>query len=595
MSMARPRGAFYVLLLLLFLGTIYTVSLIRLGADVTDYGVHLAKQEMLILGQHADKAPYEVVDLSWGSNLVGALWNRALPGPSLYWSKLGVVVILWVGFLLTRFLIRKVEPDNDVLRTIGAFWWFPLLGYGLHLIDYYTWPTLILASIVALYVLWFSDQRLVYELAIGCLIAVAILSRLTLVTLLTVPVLSGLLRFGRVKMIGRHVSVTFAAAAVTCLLLGFIGSLHGSFVRYLGALSSFASGLLDSSQSAFKGDNYSLRYQLVAWLSAYRIIIVYAFLMFVVGTTHWFVARFSKPYGYALSLLIGIGALAMANFDVVSIGDGNWLKAPEFQPRTDILLEFILPAAALIGILVVKGRSESEGGGLSLRTFAYVLALWLLILTPLGSDTFASKLRFGLMLPLAILTVSIGSTLKEQRETSWSKSMAIVLGMVLIASLPTLLYGAYFDVYRESKQVAVENESFSYPGLRGIRSTPERVKVLDEAVWALSDYTTPGDSALVLGKASLLPYLAELSLFYPIAWPTYSAPEVLSTFLRSRAEQGIRPDIVIATRLSVSHRTWPNTDATYLAGTPHDEVLERYLANQGYELAWQNAVFSYYQ
>lgn len=218
----------------------------------------------------------------------------------------------------------------------------------------------------------------------------------------------------------------------------------------------------------------------------------------------------------------------------------------------------------------------------------------MMILTLLGSDTFANKLKYGywIVLPMSMaLCFKVKDKIPNSRYIGVFSRLAIAAtGTLLVLGIISQFHGAYLDNSNRLKL----NTQFNHPSLKHIHSSPERVEGVDKVLEAIEKYTQKGDRILCIGKIPLFYYLAEREPYIYAPWPTYLSKEKLSNLLTQNYKEFGLPKVIITTKLSVSHRNWPKTDAKYFEKKAHYSILRKFIKKHRYMRIWESKMFKIY-
>lgn len=591
------------LLFALFYNGIWIFS----GLDLTDTGFHLVKQTTVL---ENTKNVHEPLDTAFGSHLMGYLWNDVISKPSLIWNRVGYVLLSILTFIFSFLSLRHFfQSKYLIFPFIGTI---VLTNASIQLIHYYTFPAFICVLLFYLYTkLWGENGRFIpiYSIMIGILMSVAILSRFPLITLFILPLLISIfflkiehpdrnLHSNFKKKIGyNHVLYTFLGIALSSILLFALNFQTGILNHYFQSINKTFFPCFGKSTHFFKGKNYSLSFHLIEWLKTYTKIII-LMVIFAVGTLILFkiLQKFEilKKAKNGLYLLIPLILLPIFLCDLT--GRGSLMQgALSYDPKTGIATGLGPPALIiLIYLSYLFLRKDQNIKKIKNFHIAFIVALLLMILIPLGSDTFAGKFQFGFWI---VLPMSLALCLKIKENTSHSKwdgvfsRLAIsAMGIILVLGIIRDFHGAYRDYSNRFKL----NTPFNHPSLKYIHSSPERVKEIDNMLKAIEKYSKKGDRILCMGKTPLFYYLTERKPYIYAPWPSYLRKERFTILLFQNYKEFGFPKIIITTKFRVDDPDWPQTNDKYLEKKEHHSILEKFIRKNEYIKIWESKVFEIY-
>jgi hypothetical protein len=178
--------------------------------------------------------------------------------------------------------------------------------------------------------------------------------------------------------------------------------------------------------------------------------------------------------------------------------------------RRDLTLAVIslVSVLSLVVLLVGNGGGNADGvGGEGSRLDALVLCgAVAMVIAPLGSNTGLFKAVYGLwlILPLSYLRAQdIG------REHPW-RVLRMGLGKLEKGLIPFLFISLWLvatGIYRDNPSRLELDVAFTHPSLKGIYSTAERVKAVEEVLGIIEENASPGEEILIINSAPILYYL----------------------------------------------------------------------------------------
>jgi len=245
----------------------------------------------------------------------------------------------------------------------------------------------------------------------------------------------------------------------------------------------------------------------------------------------------------------------------------------------------------LSGIFFIICRSEDRN-----ITLLLLAGITTMVITPIGSGSGMVRLAYGmwLILPLSILlTYKITSSVRSNGILSILYLLTCLLPVMLILSL----FFHATNIYRDNQNRFELNTEFSSHSLRGIYSTRDRVKVLDELLFQLQSYTNEGDKVLAVISIPLIHYLTRTRPALGYSWPGVCRLDKIKERQRSLENAKSFPSLFVFSKISTRDQNWPNT--TIIGeGEVNTQILE-YLKNEyinrlQYSLLWENSTFAIY-
>jgi len=147
-----------------------------------------------------------------------------------------------------------------------------------------------------------------------------------------------------------------------------------------------------------------------------------------------------------------------------------------------------------------------------------------------------------------------------------------VLGLVLVSSVRD----HQRDIYRDDNPAGL-TAKFEIPRLRDIRSTPERVRSLNELHRHLGPQLAPGETLLAFDDCPMLYFIFNTRPAYGLAWAVRygQQPATLDRLNRELLSRPL-PRFAIRTLVDVSYVDWSNARPTRYDNYPLNETLLRY-------------------
>ena len=594
---AAPRLAFGGWLLFSLLSLLELLRIFQ-GLDVTDTGFHLTHQIAAIAGRVEDVSP-----LFYLTDLVGGLWLSIRGEPSLFWARLGGVLIHGVCAALSYAILARHFAPRKVFATVLGSSLFLTSRMPLPLIHYFTLPAMLL--IVGLGLLdrllaSTPDSRAfrTYACILGALPVPIFLCRLSPVPIV-VPI-AVLLYF----LIARQPMPVALRRAVPLFALGMLISVLGMAALYAstGILDHYLAFFREISSSntshvAASAPGVLIKRYLAEYQSVARHTAAGCLALLAIGRVR---DRMAPMTGRIVLLIAPIGAVVIATTLLAPYGLALRALTPEqiervamalvrsFKPFLFSLIGFTL-LTSLLFFAYDRGRSQRI-------SVLLIASNAIMVITPVGSSSGILKSCHGmwLALPLSVLVADrLRLELGKVLLASFLSAAVVLIPLQTVFGLALQSVMAYRDDWRP-----MLTREFRHPHLRHIRSQPDRVRVVDEVLAEIDRRTEKGDLTLMLGPLHLFYYLTETRPALGSLWLGAWTPEEISNRYREAIALGRYPAILVISELSTRslywpHRTLPGKRVPGESGKV--ELLRSQLVDElRYELTWKNEVFSIY-
>ncbi len=294
---------------------------------------------------------------------------------------------------------------------------------------------------------------------------------------------------------------------------------------------------------------------------------------------------------YMQCLLVGVKMLALwAVLWLVRKYVGNrWLRYCAGLLVAVVVVYFMWHQSHImhpLWVMCVAGLvwTISQGGQ---RAVAAWLGLFMLLVFPLGSD--GATNNGGI---IAWMAAPVAALLWFRRG-----NIVFPLAFVVVGLLQTLTVGAYFDGghlwYKTAGIVSVD-------GAEGIRTTPERARIINETLPELMQFVDEGDTLLCYGSIPMINHMTGSVPAIGCSWPELLSAEALAA--RLDAMGGVHPAI-LRQKFNNLGPYWSEPSDQYLQAYPQEDkflsqakmdALIRYIETNGYRMVWQNRWFALY-
>jgi hypothetical protein len=241
--------------------------------------------------------------------------------------------------------------------------------------------------------------------------------------------------------------------------------------------------------------------------------------------------------------------------------------------------------------LCILYNDKSKNLNLNLLMIA---SLGVMLITPVGSDTGFYKSLYGMWLILPLALIRIFDQVEDFKNNEVLSVLSLKKGILLFLILTSLFFHAT-NAWRDDNNRLELVEPFSHPSLKGTFSTSDRVKVVDELLYQINNYSNPGDEVLFLKRIPIFYYLTETKPAYGDPWPFLKSIDVISQKQSTLEEQDRLPKLVVFSKLDNKKNRWPNS-------SPDDkpdymekmEYMEKRYIELNYSIVWENEAFSMY-
>ena len=189
-----------------------------------------------------------------------------------------------------------------------------------------------------------------------------------------------------------------------------------------------------------------------------------------------------------------------------------------------------------------------------------------------------SWLSGALGLPFAF---AVGLTLLLRAAPSRRGLESVLLPLSLLLLVACVAREHFRNVYRDSAPAEL-TATFQVPKLRGIRSTPERVRSVEELCAQLSPRLERGEPLLVFDDCPMLYYLLDARPAYGLTWAVrYNQDPAVLRQLDAELRARPLPRFAIRTLVDTSNIVWSTAPRTNYENYPLNEtVLANYRLTQ---------------
>jgi len=574
-----------------FITLIFLSLWIWQGIDLTDTGYNLTKQWMIFNGGIKSQ-----LDLSFGSSLLGGLWNLIIPGNYLIWAYFGYVFIgaltaLFVFLLLKDYFDKKISFFAVLISLPIAY---------VHLIkvpNYNIIPLLFL--IISIYLISKGirskklNLQIMFSLLAGLVFSIAVISRFMLVSFLGFPILLIIYSVYFKKFYKQWLKITsffFSGAIIGFIIILFFMKKYQIFDIYISNLASTLSSLFNKSsgsQSPY-GDIYSSESLLNFTLKYYFIsILTIPIILIFLGVSSNIIKIKNRILKYIIIFIFAVFIVWFSYNYFVSHGSGYYRNA----------VFYTLFALSLFVTLLIIYKSKDQS-----LNFILVLSLFVQITMNLGSKVLNYTCLY-ITLPVFVIF------LYECNKHEFSPGFRSVLGFTRFKAAIILIilffgfFNSYIYVYRDSQDRFSLVHGFQTKNLVCVLSTDNRTKIIDEAISEIKEYVRPGDEILALNSIPLIYYITETKCPTRNPWALHL--ETVS-FFKEEISQILKTNppkiIVIAKGQTRLNSEWPITLRIEITQPEVQKDTEEklkflydILKESGFVLNWENKGFEIYK
>ncbi len=156
-------------------------------------------------------------------------------------------------------------------------------------------------------------------------------------------------------------------------------------------------------------------------------------------------------------------------------------------------------------------------------------------------------------------------------------------------------------IYRDDTNRLNLNTEFSDPSLKGVYSTADRVKAVDELIYQIRKHSDKNDEILLANNISIFHYLTETKPSFGNPWIEGISLDEIKEKQRELEEKKELPKLFIYSKISGHDHRFPNADINDNEDNNDNEdtIRIRYLKNRyandlNYTILWKNKAFVIY-
>jgi hypothetical protein len=577
---------------LFFCTFLFHLIFIFQGLDLTDFGYHCTNQ----ISSVTFPINFESIQpLFFLTDFIGGIWLSIPGSPNVVWAKLGGILLISVIAALVYSILCNYFTRDLVFPVVLISSMYITMHTLFNVISYYIFPAFLITVEIFLINMLFKNQNdplktKILAFLIGFITIPIILSRIPLFLNIIIPFFIVAYLLVIKEKIQKHYSPFFSIG------LGFAVStfLFASFYLYMGILFRASESILSVFNDSLLGtstisqghtinslfSSYFLAYQNVFSDMVYVILFLGIFYLLV---------RLSqknclKPYGNLLIYFFSLISVLILFYLTISTKNVDSLS---LQILNDTIGIIILMSIYFIWSSHKKNKKI---------TILLIIGLITLLITPLGSNTglMNSAMGMWLILPLCILCCYqwVNEVYKGDKKPLYTTIIFVLISMMLIA----VFFHTTF-IYRDNPNRFNLNMAFSYPALKGIYSTSDRVTLLEEALVQIKNNSKPGDEILAVNSIPILYYLTQTRPALGNPWDVQNPLIKIKMDQENLEAESRYPELLIFSKFNARDPYWPDTEnIAWESDLPKLDYLKtRYISDLNYTLIWENRAFGIYK
>lgn len=578
-------------ILFIFSITIFQLLFIFQGLDFTDQGTYAT------LYQQIFSAPESVQTffIYWLTAIIGGGWIKLFP-------DLGLLGIRLAGVLTTTALVIIVYGELKKYLSINN------LRYGICIailliyhqsppdLNYNNLSTLFWAIGSLLIFSGLKKENLFYLFIGGFVFGLNVFTRIP--NILGGVILVAVFYYG--WLVNKSIKSQFKEAGV--ILLGFliaisivilIMSLVGHLDLFLGSLSQ------TQDWAGSQEDPHNLFRMIMKMITQIFNAISYAGFFMTVSVVYIFGFQFitnkNKKYAshetYFNFIFLLIVMIIMLLLAVKGIFDGL------------IPVLFVVGVALLTNIFIILNSGYKP----EMRLLSF-LGVVMLIILPCGSAWgFFHLGKYALLISLPIGIEFLSEFRNVKISYSFFKDVSekniiidnqmkifsrLFIYICMITGVYLILTGSpYFDHGdRERMHYTIHHNK-----LRGILTTKERAKVVQELLIASSYYVKPGDYVFAYADIPMYHYLTDTKSYLRNPWPGLYTSEMFGVELKNSLQRTEYLPVVVLQKVNTVNTDWPGIGSKSLSNEMLNEkragLFNDFIKRYNYKVVWENDAF----
>jgi hypothetical protein len=578
---------------LFFCTFLFHLIFIFQGLDLTDFGYHCTNQ----ISSVTFPINFESIQpLFFLTDFIGGIWLSIPGSPNVLWAKLGGILLISIIAALVYSILCNYFTKDLVFPVVLITSMYITMHTLFNVISYYIFPAFLITIEIFLVNMIIDHQNdplktKVLTFLIGFMSIPIILSRIPLFLNIIIPFFIVVYLLVIKEKLLKHYS------AFLLIGLGFVVSifLFAGIYQYIGILFRASQSVLIIFNDSLSGTSttisqgHTINSLFSSYLLAYQNVFsdMVSVLLFI--SIFYLLIRFNekkslKQYGnYLIYLFLLISFLILFYF----VFSTKNVDSISLQILNDTVGIIILVSCYFIWSYHKKNKKI---------TILLIIGLITLLITPLGSNTglMNSAMGMWLILPLCILCCYqwVNEVYKGDKKPLHTTIIIVLISMMLLA----VFFHTTF-IYRDNPDRVTLNTAFTYPALKGIYSTSDRVNLLEDALVQIKNNSKPGDEILAVNSVPILYFLTQTRPALGNPWDVQNPLIKIKKDQEKLEAESRYPELVIFSKFNPRDPYWPDTESiAWESDLPKLEYLKaRYISDLNYTLIWENRAFGIYK
>ncbi len=577
----------YLMFIVIFL---YHLLFIFQGLDLTDFGYHMTHQVFSFTLSPDVKC---IEPMFYLTDFIGGMWLSLIGHPNVLWARLGGVFLEALNAAIIFSILKIYFEKEKVFFVVFVSSIFVSI-YPQMYIHYFTFPAFLINLELWIFnrvILFDSEVKKsnTYSFFLGFMALPIILSRITLLLIFIIPILFIIYYYAREKNVLCFKKIIFP----TIIGIFFSIILFGFFLWYLDIFKYYFSNIAENIFLSTR--NVTNKYSLASGHSMVQLVNSYLSDSKLIITN-------------LLNLIVSIYILSIIK---EQIGKRKLNTLVILLTCLTILYTnlFAIPDHAIvllnvfIGIIIVLAIIYFAFNKLMNENIDLLLisSIGIMVINPIGSDGGLFKAVYGMWLALPLVLLCICKIKTDIKYTRISSMLSLI--PILLVSL--LCFSIFFNItyinYLDDKTRLDLNTEFSDPSLKGLYSTADRVKAVDELIYQIRKHTDKNDEILIANNIPTFYYLTETKPSFGNPWIESLPLDATKEIQRELEEKKELPKLFIYSRVSGMDHRFPNADIKDNEDDNDNEdiIRLRYLKNRyandlNYTILWENKNFVIY-
>jgi hypothetical protein len=236
------------------------------------------------------------------------------------------------------------------------------------------------------------------------------------------------------------------------------------------------------------------------------------------------------------------------------------------------------------------------------------IAILILIIIPLGSNTRLSNSVYGMWIPMPICFAYIFRLRKASTEfitesdsgsTQWSvrlnsDELRLFRNILVTSFVIFSLVWSYMFTYVDSPKRIEMRYSVDSPRLRGIFTTKERARVVQVLIDEVNKYVHEDDYMLAYNEIPMLYFLTKTRPYLYNSWPEGSPTHQFKQMVDRAMKEKAQLPVAVMAKFNTSWDYWPAIKSPLAddsTKTENRNIIENFLKNNMYSIVWENDFF----